>query len=126
MALIRLSIEIENEITVILGRAGFLVGQRYIPLPKAIQIIQSDYNVLSLPVISAVQSFRRVRNQIIHEDEGNRDDVLNAIDSGLMVFKTLRQQPFARFYVVDADQAGTKFRDDVKAVVIEDTSRVGW
>lgn len=64
--------------------------------------------------------------------EGDRDDVVRAVDSGLVVLKTLHGLPMVQFVVyhpgveVYADAAGQQVRQDVKkAVIIEQVSADG-
>jgi hypothetical protein len=114
-----------------LARAGFLGGRAFIPIPRAADLIRRGYPALPEHIFSALAAFWRVRNQIIHEGEGDRDDILRAIDSGLMVLKTLRGIPMNKYVVlhtgaeVYAYDEGKTPRDDVKAVVIENISAGG-
>jgi hypothetical protein len=63
--------------------------------------------------------------------EGDRDDVLRVVDSGLSVFKTLRGMPKTKFVVshpgvsVYADAEGNDERPGVKAVIVEKISSGG-
>lgn len=72
-----------------------------------------------------------MRNHILHQGDINRDDAVRALDSGLVMYKTLRALPLATRIVyhpgttVYSDAEGTHLRPDVKAVILEEISAGG-
>lgn len=132
VALIRLSIELERELRLLLGSLGFLGdGRSSLPLQTAIETLSKRHSPLPISVFNAMNNFRRVRNLIIHGGDGTRDDVLRAIDSGLIVYRTLQTIPHAKYFVhhpgteVYADYQAKEMQQGVKAVVIEEVSAGG-
>ncbi|HEV2129423.1 MAG TPA: hypothetical protein VGR22_12465 [Thermomicrobiales bacterium] len=120
VVLIRLSLEIEKELRFLLGSAGFLQDRDYLPLRKAVETLWHEYPVLPPTVIDAIEAFWEVGNHTIHGGKGDRDAVVRAVDSGLVVLKTLHGLPMVQFVVyhpgveVYADAAGQQVRQDVK------------
>jgi hypothetical protein len=131
LALMRLSTAIEREIGKLLARSGHHRGRPYIPLLQAVEIIRRRYPVLPETVLSAIDAFWKVRNQIVHGGEGDRDDVLRALDSGLVVLKTLYGMPQPKYVIhhpgvpVYADSEGREVREGVTAVILEHISAGG-
>lgn len=131
VALIHLSSLIEDELQQVLGSAGFLAGRRYLPIPAALETLRNEYKILPPSVVDALATFWRVRNHIMHQGDINRDDALRALDSGLIMYKTLRALPIATRIVyhpgteVYRDAAGKHPRADVKAVILEEISAGG-
>lgn len=132
IALIRLSIELERELQRLLGSMGLLGdGHRYLPVRQAIEMLNKRHSLLPDSVVNAMDNFWQVRNLIVHGGDGSRDEVLRAIDSGLVVFMTLRSVPRVTHVVyypaadVYTDSEGQEVRSNVKSVILEEVSRGG-
>jgi hypothetical protein len=130
-ALIRLSVAMEDELMRLLGGAGFLAGKTYLPLGTALNILRTQYRALPESVLSALEAFQIVRNKIVHSGEALPDETLSAIESGLIVLRTLRGLPIARYVILHprvplySDEFGAHERLDVHGVIIEEVSAGG-
>lgn len=132
IALIHLSIELELVLQRLLGSMGLLGnGRPYLSVRKAIEVLNKRHSLLPVSVLDAVNDFSRVRNLIIHGGDGSRDEMLRAIDSGLLVYRTLRSIPRSTYVVchegaeVYADAKGQETRSDVKVLILEEISAGG-
>lgn len=132
VALIRLSIELERELQRLLGSMGLLGnGRPYLSVRRALEVLNKRDSLLPVSVLAAVDDFSRVRNLIIHGGDGSRGEMLRAIDSGLLVYRTLRSVPRSTHVVyhvgaeVYADAKGQETRSDVKSLILEEVSASG-
>ncbi len=132
VALIRLSIELERELQRLLGSMDLLGnGRTYLSVRKAMEVLNRRHSPLPVSVLAAVDDFSRVRNLIIHGGDGSRAERLRAIDSGLLVYRTLRSIPRSTYVAyhegeeVYADADGQETRSDVKALILEEVSAGG-
>lgn len=91
-ALILLASELEKLARQLLASTGHLQGRRYIPISQAIAELDEKYG-LPRHVPSSLKFFWEARNRLIHGSEGTDEDILRAIDSGLIILKALQAFP---------------------------------
>jgi hypothetical protein len=92
LALMSLAIEIEKELREIIFSQGQVNKPYTFTMSNAIRILEQRQFPTHLTV--ALRSFQKVRNQIVHSrGEIASDDILRAIDSGIVILKTLRAVP---------------------------------
>jgi|GEM_PF-698444 len=132
LALMRLKLELERELRNLMGNLGLLGnGRRATTMSQSIEALTKRHSLLPSSVLDAMRQFTSVFNLIIHGEDGTRDDVLRAIDSGLIVYRTLSSIPRSTHVVVHtgmevfADAKGQERRSDVKAVMVEELSAGG-
>jgi hypothetical protein len=129
-ALMLLAADLEREVRHLLASLGLLDGRRVGTLPQALKLLDQRGKSLH-QVTSALNSFWNVRSRIVHGHEASEDDILRAIDSGLMIFRAIREIPHEVNIVyhpeadVFSDSAGLVRREDVHAVILETTSPDG-
>lgn len=92
VALINLSIALEKLARDILATSGHLNGRENIHVHQAISEIHKAYE-LPNHTLTSLKHFWEIRNRIIHARQGSDDDVLRAIDSGIIIFKALQAMP---------------------------------
>lgn len=91
-ALISLSSELEKLAREILATTGHLQGRRHVAMPQAISELHKTHGLAS-HVPSSLHHFWDVRNRVIHLGEGNDEDILRALDSGIALLRALQAVP---------------------------------
>jgi hypothetical protein len=94
-ALLRLGIEIEKQLAVILRAQGTEIPRKGISWSDTIQSLHSG-GIISAAMEQALMEFRGVRNRVIHATrEGPVSEQLasSAIDSGLRIYRLLKATP---------------------------------
>lgn len=96
-SLMLLSSEIEKELTKHMKSLNLpaLLGMRegpYYPFIKSINILE-ERGKLPSDVMNVVRDFWSIRNNIVHGNEVESNDILRAIDSGITILKTLQAIP---------------------------------
>lgn len=127
-AMMRLSIEIERELFKILASAGFLAGRDVMSFGEMIRTIKEQYRIISPSLVDALETFYRVRNEIAHANQTDADDLQRVLDSGVVIYRTLRFIPRAKHVVHQTDvalysnAAGTEEIREAKGVLINEVS----
>jgi hypothetical protein len=124
IALMSLAIEIEKELREIVFSQGQVNRPYTFTIPNAIRILEQ--REFPTHLTAALQNFQRVRNRIIHgKGEASSDDILRAIDSGIIILKTLQSVPRQINIVhhpgveIYADKECTQLIPDARGVVLE-------
>ncbi|MEF9481091.1 hypothetical protein OWR21_02415 [Ralstonia sp. 1B3] len=129
-ALIMLASELEKVARQTLAITGHLNGRRFVPMREAIEQLHKAYG-LPTHVPSSLKHFWEIRNRLIHGGEGNDEDILRAIDSGISILKALQALPSEINVVHDPgvtvylDAGATTPIEGVKGVILETHSPGG-
>lgn len=121
-ALILLSAELEKLARQLLASTGFLKGRNFISLSQAIRELNDQYG-LPKHVATSLKDFMEVRNYLVHGQSSTSQDIMRAIDSGLVILKSLKSLPTEKnivFDIVDiySDPACTKKIQDAKGIIL--------
>lgn len=100
VALILLATEVEREARQTLASIGKLPKTMKLTLSQTIDLLDSHYG-LPKHVSSGLRLFWETRNSIIHGGETEERNILSAIDSGVMIFRTLQALPRETNWVHD-------------------------
>ena len=92
-ALILLASEIEREARQLLASVGHLRGRHYVPLSQALGELDRQFGGLPGVVSSSIKHFWEARNKLVHGGEASTDDILRAIDSGVIILNAIRALP---------------------------------
>lgn len=130
-ALIKLSIQIESELRILLAQSG-LLDISPISMRNSIKLLQ-ERGALPPALTSSLDQFMQVRNMLIHGlDLGeSNENILSAIDSGIYILKMIRAIPheinvvYATNVPVFEDAECKKIRPDIKALILETKSPGG-
>lgn len=126
-ALMLLSAELERELRELLTSRGQMPGYSYRNPREAIAVL-FELGEATPDTVANVSQFWNVRNLIIHGGEGEESDILRAIDSGLVILRTLKALPRRVVRVVHPDLAvysdpdGTQPLDGTWGVMLETTN----
>jgi hypothetical protein len=128
IALIRLGLEIDRQLRLLLAATGLLRQYTGGDPPKAVELLGG----LTPELKRAISAFWQLRELIIRSGEGIQSSIsVSAIDSGLRILRTLVRIPRGKWVVKHAnvvfytDQACTNVRRDVCGVVLEGFDPVG-
>ena len=120
-ALLLLASEIEKEVRELLASLDLAGGRRYVPLREAIEMLQ-EWGGLPEHVTSAVAMFTDVRNRLVHGRDASDDDILRAIDSGIMILGALRAlAPYVVYHPgveLYADHNGQQVIEGARGVIL--------
>ncbi len=123
-ALLMLSSELEILARQILAATGHMQNRKNMPFVSAMAELHKHFG-LPDNVQIALDVFRSVRNRLLHKGEGTNDDILRAIDSGLVILRALAAIPrevnivFDPGVAVYADPELTQPIEDIKGVILE-------
>lgn len=92
-ALILLASDLEREARQLLASMGHLEGRQYVPLSKAIEVLDKKFGGLPGHIPSSLKFFWEARNKLIHGGNASSEDILRAIDSGITILKALKAFP---------------------------------
>lgn len=93
LLLISLAIEIEKELREIIYSQGPAGEFHNFTFPIALKLLENR-GIVPSHTITALREFQNVRNQIVHgRGAASSDDILRAIDSGVIILKTLKAIP---------------------------------
>ena len=126
-ALMLLASDIEQELRELLAATGWQRMQRTTSIPASIERLASE-TPLPDSVREAVQHFWPVRNRLVHGHDVSDDDVLRAIDTGLLILKSVRAIPREINVVhhpgaeVFSDPQGKAPVSGARALILETTS----
>lgn len=129
-ALLLLSAAIENELRSLVASIGLMKGRRNISFQQALEDLNS-WSALPIYVTNSVKLFRDIRNRLVHGHEASPDDILRAIDSGIVILKALQAIPHEINVVyhpgvpIYADEHATAPIADVRGVILETVSPGG-
>jgi len=91
-ALMLLASDIEREIRHFIAQSGqFQRGSDVLSPSGSIRIL-SDYGLPSA-LVETLKVFQRVRNRIVHGYDASDDEILRAIDSGMLILKAIQAIP---------------------------------
>jgi hypothetical protein len=124
-ALILLASNVEREARQLLASVGYLKGQRYVPLPQAIDVLSKQFGGLPGHIPSSLRFFWDARNRLVHGGEADSEETLRAIDSGVTILKAL--QAFPREKNIVYHPGVTVYQDplcksqwpDVRGIILE-------
>jgi hypothetical protein len=126
-ALMLLAINIERELRELLAATGWHRMQRYTSLPAGIERLAAE-TPLPESLKEAVQQFWPIRNRLVHGHAVEEDEILRAIDAGLLILTSIRAIPHEVNVVyhpgadVFEDAKGERRADGVRALILETTS----
>ena len=115
---------------------NLIVNLGLAPPGKAVSTRQS-FEMLSVQkaipesLLRAVDAFSQIRNRIVHGFHATDDEILSAIDSGLLILEALSIVPHATHRVYDAagdlysDPDGKTPIEGVKALILDNESKPG-
>lgn len=131
VALMLLSAELDRAVREILASIGGEPRSRHLSLRKGLEELAQR---ASLPndTLRALDQFSEVRNLIVHgRGQISDDEILRAIDSGLVILKAIRAVPHESHAVyrdnvaVYSDSECQQLREDCKGVILESLSAGG-
>ena len=126
LALISLAVEIEKELREIIFSQGEADKPYVFTIPNAIRILERR-GLVNAETIEALRQFQKVRNQIVHHGrvDVTSDDIFRAIDSGLVILKTLKSisrqvnTVYRPNVEVFADKEGTEVIPNVSGLILD-------
>lgn len=98
VALMILSSEIEREVRRHFAMRGQLEKRATYPLSKAIDSLYEQSNLPPL-ASTAIEQFGHVRNRIVHGVAASEEEAIRAIDSGLVIIRSIARIPTAHHRV---------------------------
>lgn len=125
-ALMSLSAEIETELRNLLAVTGWHRMRRVTSVPAGVEMLAAE-TPLPPALKGSIRDFWPVRNRLVHGHDVSEDDLLRAIDSGLLILRALRSIPREVHAVYHpgvrlfADPAGRRLVPDARAVILETT-----
>lgn len=127
-ALLILGAEIEKELRALLWTSGWFQGVGKATITASVgHLVQ--LGVIPATVASSVKAFLEIRNPLMHGYGVTDDQVLRAIDIGLTILRAVLAIPLEEHRVLAADvqlfedEAGTRVRQDVRGVLLENKNR---
>jgi len=129
-ALILLAAEIERELRQLIATLGLLRGRRNLPFSQALGAL-SEWGGLPKHLPGSVTLFWDVRNRLVHGHDATDDEIIRAIDSGIVILRSLQAIPHETYVVLHAgvpifaDPQCTKRIDGATAVFLETHSPGG-
>ena len=130
-AFIRLAIEIERKWRILLAKTNWQ-NPRYARSFLASVNYVEDRKYTSIALTSSLRAFWELRSSIVHGVKSiNDDDLLRAIDSGIMIIKMIDSIPHETNTVISStiklyeDRALTKERKSVKGLLLDSESPAG-
>ena len=125
-ALMLLASDIESELRDLLAGTGWHQMQRFTSVPAGIERLAAQ-TAIPEAVQEAMQQFWPVRNRLIHGHNVTDDDILRAIDAGMLILKSIRAIPREINIVyhpgveVFSDPNGKQLMENVLALILETT-----
>lgn len=98
-ALLLLASELEREARQLLAGIGHLKGQKFVPLSRALDVLQKQFGGLPGHIPGSLKLFWEVRNRLVHGGQAEDEEILRAIDSGITILRALRAFPRETNYV---------------------------
>jgi hypothetical protein len=126
-AMMRLSIEVERQLRLILaaiGQLGHYTGQSPTEALDLIAQAMDEPSVFPQALRGTLESFWGLRNEVVHGQLGQHATI-RAIDYGLRILKMLHAIPRRNYIVVYtsiplfSDPEGKNLRQDVKGVILK-------
>lgn len=121
-ALLLLTSEIDRSVRLLL--AALATTKRSLPFPRAIHELEQK-GIVPKSVVEALTRFTDVRNRLVHGHHASDDDIIRAIDAGLVILRSVQAapQPIAIVRHVGvplySDAAGTAARPDITGLIVE-------
>jgi hypothetical protein len=125
-----ISAEIERQLRELTINTGLSQRQQLLQSAQAWHVVAQTFG-LPQHVLSTVGLFRSARNSIVHGFSPSDDEVLRAIDSGIILLRTLTAIPHETYIVrnvaipIYSDDKCMKRNVDATGVMIEKTSPGG-
>lgn len=129
-ALFLLATEVEKEAKLALASSGKLGGRSKLSLQQIINELDSHYG-LPKHVASSLRLFWDTRNKIIHGAEADERNIFSAIDSGIIILRSLQAIPNETSWVhnegveVYSDENCQKVIQGVKGIILKTASTGG-
>lgn len=130
-ALVLLSAAIERELRECMAGLGFFQGRNRIIVSEAVRELSLRTGNMPEHLADSIKNFIAVRNRIVHGRDSTSDEVLSALDSGIMILRSLKAIPHQTHTVyhpgvpVYSDSEATVLLPGAKGVIIESTSAGG-
>jgi hypothetical protein len=129
-ALLQLTHALERELRTVLATSGLLSELRRQTLLDGFRLLDSRG---SLPkhLLRSVELFLDIRNRIVHGHEATDDDVLRAVDIGVLIYRSLVAVPHETFVVthpsveIYSDDGGKEPIKGATALILEATTPGG-
>jgi hypothetical protein len=118
VGLLLLGAEIDRAVRDVSTGLGLTDNRRPLPLQRASEIL-AQRGALPTSLLEAVQQFNSLRSRLVHGVDADPNDVLKAIDSGVLILQTLRSVPYSIHRVY---QTGIQLFSDPDCK----TPREGW
>jgi len=93
-AMVLLASDIERSLRRLLANLGLVPPGRFVASKQAFELL-SAREVVPKSLLRAVDAFTRARNRIVHGFNASDDEVLSAIDSGILILRALEAVPHA-------------------------------
>ena len=125
VALMRLAIEIDRQLRLLLAASGQLGQYQTANPPEAVALLRLTTENMPSELTESVRSFWNIRNDIVHSASDNDALALRAVDYGLRILRILAGIPRPKFLVKYADvplfrdSLGSFLRPDVKGVILQ-------
>jgi hypothetical protein len=103
VALMRLSLDIDRQLRLLLAASGQLAQYRAINPPEAIALLSRSSDNMPPALIESVGTFWRLRNKILHMDSDHEAYSLRVVDAGLRILRMLVGIARPRFVVKYAE-----------------------
>jgi hypothetical protein len=123
VAMMRLSIEVDRQLRLILASTGQLQKYKGQSPTEALDLIAETMSVPQA-LRGTIEGFWHLRNDVVHGNVGQHLTI-RAIDYGLRILKMLHSIPRRNYIVTDAsmpvfsDPEGKNLRPDVKGVILK-------
>lgn len=127
VAMMRLSIEVERQLRLILAATGQLqkyTGQSPTEALDLISKTMDEGSVFPKALRGTLEGFWGLRNDVVHGHVGQHLTI-RAVDYGLRILKMLHSIPRRSYIIVDAsipvfsDPVGRTLREDVRGVILK-------
>jgi hypothetical protein len=127
LALIRLTLEIDRQLRLLLAPSGQLGRYKSTNPPQAIALLNQRGVSENLPphLTKSIEGFWRLRNQIVHMNSGGEALAARVVDTGLRVLRMLMDIPRPRFVIKHAniplysDQELQKQLSELRGILVQ-------
>ncbi|MCB9385132.1 MAG: hypothetical protein H6509_10980 [Bryobacterales bacterium] len=129
LALMKLSAELERAALHLIASTGKLDEVLYAPFSEQLRLLER--HGLPKTAVMSLRQFQDVRNRIVHGRSASHDDILRAVDSGLIILRSINSVPHERNVVehpgvdIFSDEQGKDLIEDAKGVILTTTSAGG-
>lgn len=130
IGILLLAIQIEKEILEIAASTGHLSIFLGKPISKTFELLVEN-NLISKDILASVRIFWDLRNQIIHGRNVDDKNLIQVLDIGVTLLKTLKAIPHYKHFVYKeniplySDEKLKHIRIDVVGIIVENVSPNG-